>query len=490
MNRAAGAQHMGDKYFESEEFKTILQKYEEAVAQGQSPYLEPEELSDIAEYYEMLGNTIASADVLDYGISIFPNSAVLLALRARLALVRDGDVAAARRYVSLIEDTTAFEYYYIVAEIMITEDKADEADSYLSEVLETLYDDEREDFIIDVTGIFADYQQWEKAARWLQLSNDVEAADYKELRGRIAMNRGNFEESERIFNELIDSDPYSTPYWNHLAMAQYMHHNIRDSIQSSEFSIAINPDDTEAILNKANGLFCLSNYEEAGQFYQRYADLCPDDEVGELFHGICCLNLEQIDEGIKHLQRAEAIALRHRPTSSGQQLAPSNLPDIWQELAFALSQKGMTDEALTYIDKMSTEPGADPYEVLVMRGHLLMEGGRLEDGQACYMKAISDSAGAPQVFLRIAISIYDLGYYQHSYRMFQILRDCTDDSRTDGYAYEALCCYALGRYDEFKENVRLACEKNPTEAQMVLAEFFPPELGPQDYYQWFLDNNP
>jgi tetratricopeptide (TPR) repeat protein len=190
------------------------------------------------------------------------------------------------------------------------------------------------------------------------------------------------------------------------------------------------------------------------------------------------------------LQRAEAIALRHRPTSSGQQLAPSNLPDIWQELAFALSQKGMTDEALTYIDKMSAEPGADPYEVLVMRGHLLMEGGRLEDGQACYMKAISDSAGAPQVFLRIAISIYDLGYYQHSYRMFQILRDCTDDSRTDGYAYEALCCYALGRYDEFKENVRLACEKNPTEAQMVLAEFFPPELGPQDYYQWLLDNNP
>ena len=64
MGRAAGALHMGDKYFESEEFRTILQKYEEAVAQGQSPYLEPEELSDIAEYYEMLGNTIASADYI------------------------------------------------------------------------------------------------------------------------------------------------------------------------------------------------------------------------------------------------------------------------------------------------------------------------------------------------------------------------------------------------------------------------------------------
>lgn len=473
-----------DKYYESEEFRTILQRYEEAVAQGRSPYLEPDELADIAEYYEMLGNAVAAADVLDYGLSIFPGSAVLLALRARLALVRDGDVDKARRYVSLIEDTTTLDYYYIRAEIMLTEGNADEADSYLSEILDTLYDDEREDFIIDITGIFADYQQWEKAAKWLQLSSDVNAADYKELCGRIAMNRGNYEESERIFNELIDSDPYSTPYWNHLASAQYMHHNIRDSIQSSEFSIAINPDDTEAILNKANGLFCLGNFEEAGSFYQRYADLCPDDEAGELFHGICCLNLEQTDEGIEHLRRAEAIALSHRSVTSEQRSAPSNLQDIWQELAFALSQKGMTDEALSYIDKMKTEPGVDPYELLVMRGHLLMEGGRLEEGQACYMKAISQSSGAPQVFLRIAISIYDLGYYQQSYQMFQILHDCTDDTRTDGYAYEALCCYALGRYDEFKENVRLACEKNPTEAQMALAEFFPPELAPQDYYKW------
>ena len=40
------------------------------------------------------------------------------------------------------------------------------------------------------------------------------------------------------------------------------------------------------------------------------------------------------------------------------------------------------------------------------------------------------------------------------------------------------------KVEEFKENVRLACEKNPTEAQMALAEFFPPELAPQDYYKW------
>jgi tetratricopeptide (TPR) repeat protein len=77
-----------------------------------------------------------------------------------------------------------------------------------------------------------------------------------------------------------------------------MHGNIRDSIQSSEFSIAINPDDAEAILNKANGLFSLGNYHDAREFYRRYAQLYPGEETGELYQGICCMNENLIDEGI------------------------------------------------------------------------------------------------------------------------------------------------------------------------------------------------
>ena len=73
--------------------------------------------------------------------------------------------------------------------------------------------------------------------------------------------------------------------------------------------------------------------------------------------------------------------------------------------------------------------------------------------------------------------------------MFQIIRQATGDTYDDGYAYEALCCYALNRYDDFCELVKKACERNPIEARIVLSELFPEDLDVKDYYQWLADGN-
>ena len=293
------------------------------------------------------------------------------------------------------------------------------------------------------------------------------------------MHRGNYEESERIFNELIDSDPYSTPYWNHLASAQFMHNNIRDSIQSSEFSIAINPNNADAILNKANGLFSLGNFKEARKFYKRFCELCPQEESGEMFQGICYLNMEEPEKGIKHLKKAEEIA----PEDS------ENLFEIYQELAFSLSRIGKIDEALEYTEKMLNLPNAPHDEALVMKAHLLMEAKQWVEAQACYSQAIIESGGSAHIFLRVAISIYDLGYYDHAYRLFRMLDNFDDnENRTEGFAYEALCCYSLGKKEEFREAVRKACERNPREAAIVLCDLFPEEVEPKDYYQYLVES--
>ena len=467
----------GDKYFDSEDFQAQLQRYEAAHDKGQSIYMDPDELSDIAEYYYMLGNIDKAIATVEYGIGMFPGTVELLSLRARIALIHENDTESAKAYADRIVDTTDFDYYYIQAEIMIVEEKEDEAENYLENICSGLYDEEKEDFIFDVATLFTDYELYEKAEKWIARSSEQDAADYKELKGRIAMHIGNFEESDRIFNELIDRDPYSTPYWNHLASSQLLHNQIRDSISSSEFSIAINPDNEEAILNKANGLFSLGNFEEAKKFYKRYSELCPEEETGEMFQGICALNMDHLEEGVEHLKKAEEMA-------SG---FSSNRGEIFQELAFALSRLGKGEEALDYVGKMETTD-ADMNEVTVLRGHLLMNMGKFGEGQACYTKAIKDSDGSPRIFMHIAISIYDLGFYRQSYKMFQILRKVTDDTWTEGYSYEALCCYSLGKYDEFREMVRVACEKNPREAQIVLGDMFPEGMDAKDFYGYLSDN--
>lgn len=436
-----------DEYYDSEEFKQLLRKYEEAAAEGRSIYMEADDLTDIAEYYHMTGYTAAAHEAVDYALSMFPDAPAPKAMKARMVLIDEGNT--------------------IKAEEMFEESFAE------------LYDDmEREDFIIDVASLYIDYELYDYAERWLLRATDTDDLDYKELSGKIALHRGNYEESERIFNELIDRNPYSTPYWNNLASTQFLQNNIRESIQSSEFAIAINPNDADAILNKANGLFSLGNFKEAEKFYARFSELCPDEESGEMFQGICEINLNNLDEGIKHLKEAELIA----PEDS------ENLFEICQELAFALSKVGKADEALAYAEKMLHCKGADANETRVMQGHLLMEAGRWQEAKSYYSKAITDSGCSPHIFLRIAISIYDLGYHNHSYRLFQVMKQLGDDeTRSEGYAYEALCCYALGKDEEFREAVKKACEKNPREAAVVLSDLFPEDVSPENYYQYLIN---
>ena len=136
------------------------------------------------------------------------------------------------------------------------------------------------------------------------MSEDYDLPDYKELKGRIALGQGNYKCSEHIFEELLDEDPYSNHFWNRLAAAQLMDEKINDSITSSEFAIAINPEDDEALLNKANGLFRLGRYEDALEYYRRFTKLCPEDQSGYVFQGNTLINLNKIYDAISAYRTA------------------------------------------------------------------------------------------------------------------------------------------------------------------------------------------
>ena len=103
-------------------------------------------------------------------------------------------------------------------------------------------DDDKDYFAIDSAALFFDYGVVYLAEQWLKRSEDTDCAEYKEQAARIFMEKGEYEESKKLLNELIDSDPFSIHYWNALASSQFFNNNIEDSIQSSEYSIAINPD--------------------------------------------------------------------------------------------------------------------------------------------------------------------------------------------------------------------------------------------------------
>lgn len=63
---------MSDNVFQSKEFKDNLHKYEATRKAGSSIYLDPDELTDIAEYYHLHGKLNDALEVISTAMEMFP----------------------------------------------------------------------------------------------------------------------------------------------------------------------------------------------------------------------------------------------------------------------------------------------------------------------------------------------------------------------------------------------------------------------------------
>lgn len=466
--------NFSEDYFESNEFKNTLKRFEEADKNGEEIILDSEEFVDIAEYYYSLGKVETALEIIDRTIDLYPGAAAPLLFKARMALLDYNDIDKANYYADLIEDKTDLEYFYLKAEIMIVDGKADEADEYLEERFNEIDDDEIDFFAIDTAALFIDYNKVDKAEKWINRSEATDAVEYKEQYARIMMEIGEYEKSQTLFNELIDKNPYSTKYWNSLASSQFLCNNLEDAIQSCEFALAINPENATALLNKANGLYNLGNYKEALKYYTRYCSQCPNDENGETLIGFCNMLLEDYVNAIKHFQIAENLSSPDSPM----------LSDIYKDWAFALCRLNRIDESMAILDKAEAL-ATDKNDLLVYRGSLLLGSGRFFESKKYFLTAIRDSKFSPTIVMKIAIVIYESGNVEIAYKMFQMLYKRHPECN-GGYPFYAACCYSLKKEDEFLECLKKAIEHSPEETKIALGKIFPDNVDISNYYQYML----
>ena len=465
-----------DNYFDSDEFKQHLRNYEEAKQTDGSVYMEPDDFMDIAQYYHMQSRFEEAMEVTEQALALFPDAVSPLAYKARLALNKEDNPAKAQTYVDRIADKSDWEYFYLVAEIMMYEDRDKEADEYLrGKYEEETEGEDREAFIVDVTILFCDYDYYDIAYDWLHMLPDKSTTEYQELLAKVFVGKGQYEEAERIFNGLIDKDPFSSSYWNQLANAQFLHNDLAGCISSSEYALAINPDDEEALLNRGNALFALGNNDEALKLYQHFSEIRPQEEVGYLFQAVIWLRKDNVEEAKKCLRQAEG--------KTAGNVERTEMID--QELILQLSAHGLLEEALSFIDSTIYNYG-DRKDMLVLRGYALLENGRTEEARENFQQAAAISNDHPSVLLSIAVAFYDNGYTEQSYTVLQKMFDKVDENWANGYSYMALCARKLGRHDDYIAYLKKAGCLNPLEARTVLGRDFPDDADPADYYKYVL----
>ncbi len=464
-----------EEYFQSEEFRELLERYETAMESGQQPFLDADDYTDIADYYSWHDDAERASQAVDMALDIYPEATLPNVFKARQALLNE-DYEQAEAYLDNIGDHDDPDYHYLKAEIMVASGDEDAADEYLREYGHSVAPDEQEDFIRDCANLFIDYGVSDKAYQWMMRSKGDNSDDFKELMARTLFGLGKYKDSERLFGELVDQHPFSKNYWNALASAQYMSEDYTGAITSSEYAIAIDPNDPDGILQKACGLLRIGNYEEALKYYQRYTAVVPDDEYGLLNQGVCLVNLGRCDDALPALRMALAICPKDSPY----------LVQIYQETAFCYGYLHQPQQALSMLDKTDALD-CDHTDVMVVRGHILLQNGLVEEAEEAFQKAIKMSHNAPNVLLRIIVSLYDNQYVNACYEMLLKFLAMTQEYYPDfkgGYAYMALCCYDLRRTGEFMKYLALAVENSEQEAKAVLGFLFPEGMPVTEYVKY------
>ena len=245
-----------------------------------------------------------------------------------------------------------------------------------------------------------------------------------------------------------------------------------------EICIAINPHDEDALLYKAQALMQLQNYEEACAYFRRNARLRKLNVDGHLNAGLCLLQLKKDEEALKELATAE----RHARRSHSDKLS-----EVLREEVFAYSHHGDMAKAFKCVEQME-KAGCDVDEATVLRGHIHLENGQVDEARQCYIEAIEHSKYGGLVMLQAAVSLYDNDYLDSAYNILSQISSEDLERYPSTYVYLAICAHDLGKRSDYIKYLQEAVGKAPHVARLLLAPFFPEGMEPSEYYQYALND--
>lgn len=408
-----------EKYFESTEFKSKLEYYEQCMEEGHSPFMDPDDLTDVADYYNYTWEPDKAQEAIDLALELHPGATMPLAFKVRECMMY-GQFDEAEEYLKRIINKDDPEACYAKAELLIAQGKLDEADSFLEKQYKKQDIDSQQDFIIDAATIWEDFQYNDRALKWIlravpqQLDNEA-----LELIARIHFGLKHYDDSIKIYEQIIDNKPFSQQSWYALASAQLISDKIEDAEKSINFALAIKPDDIECLQLKGNILMRQEKFDKALETYIRCQKLMPSDMMNYI-------NLATCYYATNNSKMAKKMSLKALKSIDNNDNGVA-LQACEQLVLLELEQNNV--KAANKWVKMAEQISEDPAEPLMLKAHVMLFQKRLRESMQMFQDAVELSSNKREVIIRMLASLLDNGYRKLA--MIAIRYYCNMDGVTD-----------------------------------------------------------
>lgn len=467
-----------NKYYQSRHFLRLLHRYEKAVAEGHMPYLEADELTDIAEYYMTGGQEEKAEGAIQAAIDMHPDAPDPQIFRARQKMFY-GKLDEARAITDAITEQQDSEVIYLRAELLIKAGQCAEASLFLEDQME-LMQDSMDTYLYDCTAIFMDYDQWQTAKTWLDRlrKHCPEHPSLPIMEAEIMMGLDKYEEALDMLRDIVDADPYCTEAWNLLAETYVALDMFPEAQEAADFALAINPAEADALLMKGNAFMRNEQMKEAIEQYDSYLKLKPDDLGAQISLALCLTSEERHKEVLPLLEKAEKQA---KASSDGK----TDLLQIFQIRATCMSRLKQTAEALKALREARLICEKEwAWKIDMTEADVYLWAGETEMAEKYFSRALQGSSEQGETLFNIAMSYMGAGYNESA---IELLNDVWSIYGTEEgkfvVPYLANCYMRIGDTENFLKFLSMAptCDREAT--RYIFRDRFP-DIAPEDYYAY------
>ncbi|MCR4921385.1 MAG: tetratricopeptide repeat protein [Bacteroidaceae bacterium] len=461
------------KYFHDPEFQALLTQYEDACDDGREPYMDADELTDIAEYYMVIHEDEKASQAISLARKLHPESVDPQVFLVRQQMFQ-GNMDEAYRLFEDIPDKEDQEVRFLQAELLLREQRGKEASRLLDETYNGISED-RAGFLQDAIGLFLDYAQWEEGKVWAdRLRREFPGnARGRYLMADVLFSMGENAKAADELNQLLDRDPYNADAWNMLAEIQVAQEQYRDAIESTEYVLAVQDNNRQAMLTKANCLCHLNEMSQAHELYQRILQESGPDDVVYYYDALSLINMERLEEASEALKRANEV---------GHEMSQEQV-HIYLQQSYVESKLHHVKEAIEALDKATAIANDEiSFESELVLGQIYLENGRMKDAQKHFEKALDASEDKQNTMMLIGIAYGEAEYYAECAKILQtLLRLYGHDEARAVIPYLAFCYYNMDDPENYLHYLKEAPSvSRETTAHLFNAIF--PNIAPEDYY--------